>query len=227
VTGKATSLDPWFQVRDQEGTQLVENWCAADRSGGHHSPCSVASELVAETDGVWTFFLADAGADGTGDYEVSFNCIVGNCPRSAVSPPTHRLAQIEHPGDLASGVSGVGGWMCGPHGVITAVFDDGQPLVLATALPRGDTAAPCDNGGRNGFFGVFNYALLGAGRHRVRFFEDGVEFADREFEVGTLGRPYEPFARGLVGECVAADFPSAGKTTVARWSEAVQGFVLE
>lgn len=224
VTGKQSSVDPWFQVRDAASTLVVENHCVADRSGIHHN-CSVASEVVVEAAGVWTFFVADAGADGVGDYEVSVNCIFGNCPNGPVIPP--RPFAIEHPSDKTSGVQGVGGWRCGPHGVITAVFDDGQPVTLATFLRRSDTATVCGNAGLNGFFGIINYGLLGDGMHRVRFFEDGVQFAEQSFEVATLGDAYEPFAIGLSGVCIATNFPEPGRTTTARWDEGAQGFVLE
>ena len=52
---------------------------------------------------------------------------------------------------------------------------------------------------------------------------DGVEFANVNFVVTTLG---EPFLRDVTGEYTVLDFPDPGTNVTLRWSEAHQNFVF-
>src|SRR5262245_4128846 len=138
---------------------------------------------------------------------------------------TARAAVLEVPSEGArvSGVSFASGWKCPPVGQITIQFDDEQPLAAASHLPRGDTAGICQNDGSNGYLLQFNFNLLGEGRHRVRVFDDGVEFASAEFYVTEFG---VPFLRGAQGSLLVTSFPEAGQAAMIDWNEATQGFEI-
>ncbi len=220
ASGQSDGLDPWIQMRAPDGRLVVDRRC--DSHGG---TCIASGDATLPASGVYSVSVFDWGLDETGDFEVNVQCLTSNCGCPIINDED--VFNIEYPGEDASGVSGVGGWLCGDHGELTAEFDNGETVELATHLNRADTGGACKNGGRNGFFGMMNYGRLGAGPHTVRFLRDGQEFGRREFFVGSLGRAYEPFARGLSGECTAFDFPKAGDVTSARWSQTYQGFVLE
>ena len=77
----------------------------------------------------------------------------------------------------------------------------------------------------NGFSLLFNWNLLGEGRHTVRAFADGVAFAAGTITVTTLG--LGEFPTGLSGTFPLADFPQAGSTTSIRWQQSLQNFVID
>jgi len=140
-------------------------------------------------------------------------------------PGTVLPAVLELPaeGSRVSGVSFASGWKCPPVGAITVQFDDGQPLAAASHLPRGDTAGICANDGSNGYLLQFNFNLLGEGQHRVRVFDDGVEFASAEFHVTEFGIP---FVRGAQGSFLITSFPAEGQAAMLDWNEGTQGFEI-
>ena len=75
----------------------------------------------------------------------------------------------------------------------------------------------------NGFGLLFNWNLLGDGEHEVIATVDRVELGRATVRVTTLG---EEFVRGVVGECVAEDFPSVGETVTLEWQQNSQNFVI-
>lgn len=135
-------------------------------------------------------------------------------------------ASVEWPGNNVSGISILGGWKCPTLGEMTARIDDGAPIPLASNLSRGDTASVCENDGKNGFVAIYNYALAGEGRHIVRFYDGGVEFLAKEFDVNTLGAGFTPYAQGISGSCDVSDFPSTGKITSVTWQQGAQNFQI-
>lgn len=182
-------------------------------------------EVVLDQDGPYEIITSVGGNTGTAAYRISLQCITGPCPTNIDDPPVD-LSQIELPGDEASGINGVGGWKCIQRGEIEIAFDGGPRRVAAGMLPRGDTATTCKNDGLNGFLLVLNYALLGPGPHVARFYDDGVQFAEKTFTVATLGPPFAPFTPDLSAEYDLVGFPVSGKVTTIKWRTEIQGFAI-
>ena len=129
---------------------------------------------------------------------------------------------------VQSGIGVISGWVCEAeqieiefaHGTTGAVslWTAGYPT------SRGDTRAVCEDEGANGFSLLFNWNLLGAGRHTVRALADGAEFARHTVTVATVSD--ENFLRGRQGDFVLPHFPQAGQETTIRWEESLQNFVI-
>lgn len=138
---------------------------------------------------------------------------------SQENPPTNRVADL-------GGVVTFSGWKCpgngGHHGTITMAVDGGVPERIGSRLSRNDTAGACKNDGRNGYAGLRNMGLDGTGQHVVRFFDDGMLFAEATYNVAALG---EKFVREAGRTTVVRDFPRRGETTTLRWTEGQQTFV--
>lgn len=138
---------------------------------------------------------------------------------SQENPPTDDIADL-------GGVVTFSGWKCpgggGHHGEITMAVDGGAQESIGSRLNRGDTSGPCKNDGRNGYAGQRNMGLDGDGLHTVRFFDDGVQFAQATYNVTSLG---ERFVREAGRTTVVRDFPRRGQTTMLRWTEGLQTFV--
>ncbi|MDE2812577.1 MAG: thermonuclease family protein, partial [Gemmatimonadota bacterium] len=102
-----------------------------------------------------------------------------------------RVLENPRAGSMQSGLGVISGWVCETaqieieftHGTSGAVsrWTAGYPT------SRGDTRAVCEDDGENGFSLLFNWNLLGAGRHLVRALADGAEFARRSVTASTLG----------------------------------------
>jgi hypothetical protein len=95
------------------------------------------------------------------------------------------------------------------------------PAVYGEA--RDDTRADCGDS-NNGFSLLFNWNDLGEGVHTVRALADGEEFARAAVTVATLGRPF--FQGAPQSDFPLANFPANGQTTLLRWQESRQQFVL-
>ncbi|MEZ5578994.1 MAG: hypothetical protein R3F36_03470 [Candidatus Competibacteraceae bacterium] len=93
---------------------------------------------------------------------------------------------------------------------------------VAYGTTRPDTAAVCGDD-TNGFGYTFNWNRLGNGSHNLRAFADGVEFANVNFTVTTLGVEYLQGASGLYR---LLDFPQTGSSVVVNWAEPHQNFVI-
>ena len=104
---------------------------------------------------------------------------------------------------------------------------NGMTLQAAYGTFRRDTAGVCADS-NSGFALLYNWNLLGDGTHTVRAFADGKEFDIATFTVTTLGdHPDREFRRGLPSATeTVPDFPQAGQTTILRWEEALQNFVI-
>ena len=127
------------------------------------------------------------------------------------------------PNSAQSGLGVISGWAC-QAGQIEIEFNDDvgtrQPASYGT--PREDTAGACGDT-NNGFGLLFNWNLLGDGRHTVRALADGQEFAHVTVTVTTLGQEY---AQGLSREVPVTNFPGAGEQRTLVWQEAQQNFVI-
>ncbi len=138
-------------------------------------------------------------------------------------PPLEPVGALENPGPASfqSGIGLLSGWVC-DAAVVELEINGGPRLAAAYGTDRADTVPRC--GDRNNGFGLlFNWNLLGDGRHRVRALVDGVEFGRATFTVTTLG---EELVTAAVGETVLADFPAPGDRVRLLWQQATQNFVL-
>ncbi len=150
---------------------------------------------------------------------------VGLClALSGVSAQAQSRALLESPSANAFVRSGVGlirGWACEAQKIEISI-NNGPRLLAGYGTRRGDTVSVC--GDRDNGFGLtYNWNNIGDGLHNVRAFADGVEFANVNFTVTTLG---EDFVRGLTKAYPIQNFPAAGQSAPVRWSEAHQNFVL-
>ncbi len=138
-------------------------------------------------------------------------------------PPDKPRVRLESPtqGSYQSGVELIRGWACEGQRVEFSI--DGGPLqAIAYGTDRPDTAATC--GDRNNGFGfTYNWNRISEGTHNLRAYLDGVEFANVNFAVTTLGGEY---LTGLSRQYVFDDFPETGQTTLAEWSEPQQNFIV-
>lgn len=122
-----------------------------------------------------------------------------------------------------SGVQVISGWKCNP-GTITCRIDGGPSLKMASGTSRGDTAATCGNSGLNGYGALDNVSKYGDGAHVARFFDNGVQFAQANFDVVTLGG--DAFVTGAAASGDAFDFPDPGQGVSLDWVQGTQGFEI-
>ena len=100
-------------------------------------------------------------------------------------------ARLENPGNdqFYSGIGAISGWKCDVSGPLTIRFNGGQPVSLIYGSERLDTRQVCGDM-NNGFAVLWNWALLGDGRHTARVYDNGNLFAQATFEVRTLGTEF-------------------------------------
>ena len=134
-----------------------------------------------------------------------------------VSPVT-----LENPrsASFQSGIGVISGWACNAQAIVIEL--NGRPLQAAYGTVREDTRSVCGDTD-NGFSLLWNWNNLGAGLHTVRALLDGQEFANTTVQVTIFG---EQFLRGASGTFDLPDFPASGETTVVRWEEALQNFII-
>ncbi len=134
------------------------------------------------------------------------------------------VLEIPAPGTLVSGIGFITGWKCEARR-LTARINKGDPILLATGIPRTDTRSVCGDT-TNGFITQVNWSWphLGTGQHTVVVYDDGVEFARSTFTVGSTG---EEFLKGVSVEIDVPDFPAPGETGRFVWSEATQHLELQ
>ncbi|MBS1225168.1 MAG: hypothetical protein H6R24_1846, partial [Proteobacteria bacterium] len=119
------------------------------------------------------------------------------------------------------GIGLIRGWVCQAN-TVEVQIDGGERQRVAYGTTREDTVAVCGDAD-NGFGYTFNWNRLGNGGHNLRAFADGVEFANVNFTVTTLGVDY---LQGVSGEYILPNFPQAGKNVTVRWAEPHQNFVI-
>jgi hypothetical protein len=149
-------------------------------------------------------------------------------------PPVLPGAMLESPiqDSSESGVSLIRGWVCTASRVEVSI-DGGPRLATAYGTDRPDTVEACGDT-NNGFGLTYNWNRAGNGPHNLRAFADGVEFANVNFAVTTLGGE---FLTGLRSKLRLLDFPGtgpaaaqiladSGRTTTVEWSEPHQNFLI-
>ncbi len=125
------------------------------------------------------------------------------------------------PGSFQSGIGVISGWACDAER-IEIIFNETDTWQASYGTRRTDTQGVCGDA-NNGFGLLFNWNLLGEGSHTVQALADGVEIGRATVTVTTLG---EEFLRGVGGEAMVSDFPTAGNDIVIRWQETQQNFVI-
>ena len=122
---------------------------------------------------------------------------------------------------VQSGVGLIRGWACAAQQVSIAI-DGGAPIRIAYGTSREDTRGVCGNA-NTGYGMVIAWGLLGNGVHHLQTFIDGVEIANVEFEVISIGSEFET---GLAGEYRLPGFPGTEDSVDIRWSEPDQNFLI-
>lgn len=125
------------------------------------------------------------------------------------------------PGSGQSGIGLFSGWSCADEG-LEVELDDARYLPLASGTTRKDTLDICGDT-NNGLGALFNFNLLGDGRHAVRLLRDGREIDRGTFDVTRLGAD---FLRGVSASYRLPDFPSIGQTVELTWEQSLQNFVI-
>ena len=131
---------------------------------------------------------------------------------------------LENPraNSFQSGVGVISGWACHAHEIVIEL--DGRPFKASYGTEREPAVERICGHSNAGFSLLWNWNNLGAGPHTVRALIDGVEFANTTVQVTTFGE--DPFPRGWSGRFDLPDFPASGETTVVRWEESLQNFVI-
>ena len=148
----------------------------------------------------------------------------GSPPAGATTGRTNALTgYLENPGhnSFQSGIGVVSGWVCEAEEVEIALGHL-APQGAGYGTERLDTQDACGDTD-NGFGLLFNWNLLGDGEHEVVAYVDDEELGRATVRVTTLG---EEFLRGVVGECMVADFPTTGETITLAWQQNQQNFVI-
>jgi len=154
-----------------------------------------------------------------------------------IDPPNPSGVALESPvqGSSESGVGLIRGWACNA-GRVEVSIDGGPRMLTAHGTDRPDTAATCGRAD-TGFGLTYNWNRVGDGLHNLRAFADGVEFANVNFAVTTLGGE---FLTGLLSKIRLLGFPGASAAsapqsqaaagtdlaTTLQWSEPDQNFVI-
>ncbi len=120
-----------------------------------------------------------------------------------------------------SGVSLIRGWVCQASRIEISI-DNGPVQRVAYGTVRPDTQTVCGDS-NNGFGLTINWGNIGEGAHTLRALADGVEFANVDFIITTLGGS---FLTKLIGEYTLKDFPAPGSSPKVTWSEPHQNFVF-
>ena len=126
---------------------------------------------------------------------------------------------IPGPGSTQSGVGVISGWKCQANGQLTVRFNGGRSLPLSYRSERGDTRSACGDS-ENGFVALWNWSVLGNGRHTAVVYDNGDEFDRATFTVVTPG---VDFLQGVSGSGTAT--LSNGQRVTLQWSEGSQSFV--
>ena len=162
---------------------------------------------------------------------VKFERIVGAGFYGSSGGVAAPVGRLENPGPASfqSGISALWGWVCEAEFVEVEIETAQGQVVEYTAdygMERLDTQDTCGDTD-NGFVLLLNWNLLGAGAHTVTAVVDGVALGRATVQVTPLGEgDQQEFLRGVVGECVAEDFPYQGQSTRLDWQQNSQNFVI-
>ena len=174
-------------------------------------------------------FIVEAGSSDGSVPPIDF--IIGSGFYQGSGIGAAPVGRLENPGPASfqSGISALWGWVCEAEFVdIEIETAQGEVVEYAAdyGMERLDTQDTCGDT-ENGFVLLLNWNLLGAGAHTVTAVVDGVALGRATVQVTTLGEgDQQEFLRGVVGECVAEDFPYLGERTRLEWQQNSQNFVI-
>jgi hypothetical protein len=131
------------------------------------------------------------------------------------------VLEIPRQNSFQSGIGIVSGWKC-TAGAITVSFNGGPQIPVVYGSDREDTRPVC-NDANNGYVLLWNWNLLGDGRHTIQVFDDGVPFASATFTVVTPGEEFFTQGRATI---TVRNFPRTGETTTLRWQQSTQSFEM-
>ena len=132
---------------------------------------------------------------------------------------------IDNPTDgaIVTGADAILGWDCDASTSLLQVqFDAGPLFTMPGGGTRGDTIGICGDDD-NGFAFGWNWGLLTAGSHQVKFYKDGVLCNTHTVTVVNLG---DEFLSGLTGMCTLEGFPDVNDAVELEWIEAQQNFSI-
>jgi hypothetical protein len=69
-------LDPRLAIRDPQGNELYNEFC--------YDACTLQADLALTESGTYLLLISDEVADQTGSYQISVQCLFGNCPVSSL-----------------------------------------------------------------------------------------------------------------------------------------------
>ncbi len=198
--------DGWWRTEERlrrfTGTQTSWQQTSLDLSPFVGEPIRLAFQLLSDASGTADGWTIDDVAVFSTDF---VSPVFLDNPRS---------------GSFQSGIAAISGWACHAHEIIIEL--NGVPYRAGYGTTRTDTQGVCGDSD-NGFSLLWNWNNLGAGTHTVRALLDGQEFANTTVRVTTFG---EQFLQGVSGTFDLPHFPTSGETTVVRWEESLQNFVI-
>ena len=156
---------------------------------------------------------------------------------------TDSRGAFENPADggVRSGIGVISGWVCAAEEVEIVIYRGGRQvreLSAAYGTSRPDTVGHCGHRSPNTGFGMtYNFNHLPEGEYTIKAFvgDDELRVNDQgdteaTFEVVHLVDTFPDTHRFLVdlpdGECRAPDFPARGETTLLKWEQSTQNFVV-
>lgn len=86
VRSFANRPDPRLEVWDPNGDQVINTFCGTTTS----FPCTISEDL-SPISGTYLVAISDATNSGTGDYDITIQCLFGDCP----PPPTRAECDIQ------------------------------------------------------------------------------------------------------------------------------------
>jgi hypothetical protein len=84
VDGNSNHFDPRLEIWDPEGTLIEDTYCN-DSGYPWYTPCSFLVEKDLTLTGTYVMSVSDKGVNDPGNYQVSLQCLYGDCP---INPPS-------------------------------------------------------------------------------------------------------------------------------------------
>lgn len=225
VSGVTLSFDSSTATTLPDSTQIVSGTYQPSSVGSPTSGCDPApagtpaatSSTLAtfnglDPNGAWKLYVCDDNAGDSGSLS-GWSLVFNGATALALESPTASSNE--------SGVGLIRGWACDASR-IDITIDSSTNMQMSYGADRPDTAERCGDS-NNGFGAVVNWNRSGNGIHNLKAYRDGVQFADVNFFITTLGVEY---LTGASGHFLLTGFPDASRNYYWAWSEPHQGFVV-
>jgi hypothetical protein len=79
VLSRSLDFDPRLEIRDPEGTVIVDTFCSGNGLQGQRFRCSISQDMSLALSGVYLFSPLDTASNEIGGYEISIECLFGPC----------------------------------------------------------------------------------------------------------------------------------------------------